>query len=769
MEVNPRLWQWHGLAAACGVDFPRIAYGTWSAKSRSRSRMNGQRRRWAITLLPGERAGAAAPAVRGRGLRARRPQACARPGGAAAAVNAIAADLRLRLAPRALPLGWLAAPALLGIGWLLPAEGFGLGVRLAGATACLLLPGALIARAFRLSGLAPAFVGSLAALFAAMAIMFAVHGSLWLAFALSCSARASARSRSRCGRRRPRVPLSSLGVGALGLVAGISLWWVAAFGGDAFFHIGRIRKLVDLGSISLRSLDEFRDGGLHPGYAFPLWHGFMALMTKLAGVDPAAAVLHAPTVLLPLSFVLVFEAGTILFRSRWGGLATVLLQFALLGLAPGPRRLADLARAGGERERMLLFPALLAVVFAYVREPSWAGLAAVAAAAGAIALTHPPHSALVVIVLAGFLVARALLARQDVGPLAAALAAVDRPSRRGRALAAADRAGDRRAQPVRRRASPRLRELPQRARRLRAAPLPAEAGALRPGGRRRGGRDRPPAARRLRTAAALGGVRARRDAGRVSPSLCCLRLPALRRRGLDLAGAEDRRLLAAGGSALVGGALVLARLLGAGRSAGRLAAGIALQHCVSRRLRAALPAGRRAPRRADLDRVLRRRRGRCSLAAFFGRRMPQVEGGPVARGRRRRALRPAGRGSRLLALVAARRGAARAAAEARRRACGSTCRAGDVVFSDPLTAYELGAFAPVYINAAPHVHVASTRANRPDRARARRQRFFQARRPALAAPRYGAALAARRPARGCCTSASRCRASTRLAVRSLPP
>src|SRR5205814_1680031 len=26
MEINPRLWQWHGLAAACGVDLPRIAY-----------------------------------------------------------------------------------------------------------------------------------------------------------------------------------------------------------------------------------------------------------------------------------------------------------------------------------------------------------------------------------------------------------------------------------------------------------------------------------------------------------------------------------------------------------------------------------------------------------------------------------------------------------------------------------------------------------------------------------------------------------------------
>jgi hypothetical protein len=342
-------------------------------------------------------------------------------------MSAIAADLRLRFAPRALPLGWLAAPALLGIGWLLPTTGPGLGVRLAGATACLLLPGALIARALRLPGLAPAFVASLAALFAGMAIMFAVHGSLWLAFAVMFAAGAFVIPFAR-RPTRPVIPLSSLGVAALGLAAGISLWSAASFGGDSFFHIGRIRKLVDFGSISLRSLDEFRDGGLHPGYAFPLWHGFMALMSKLAGVDPDAAVLHSPTVLLPLSFVLVYEAGTILFRSRWAGLATVLLQFALLGLAPGHGGSFVSLPLAADASRMLIFPALLAVFFAYVREPSWAGLAAIAAAAGALTLTHPPHAALVVIVLAGFLVARALLARQDVVPIALGLAAVIVPA-----------------------------------------------------------------------------------------------------------------------------------------------------------------------------------------------------------------------------------------------------------------------------------------------------------------------------------------------------
>ncbi len=72
-------------------------------------------------------------------------------------MSAVAADLQIRFARRSFPLAWLAAPAALGVSRLLPAEGLGLGLRLAAATACLILPGALVARALALDGLAPAF------------------------------------------------------------------------------------------------------------------------------------------------------------------------------------------------------------------------------------------------------------------------------------------------------------------------------------------------------------------------------------------------------------------------------------------------------------------------------------------------------------------------------------------------------------------------------------------------------------------------------------
>jgi carbamoylphosphate synthase large subunit len=55
MEVNPRLWQWHGLATATGVDLTRIAYLDLIGQPPAPVRMNGRPRRWAITLAPGER------------------------------------------------------------------------------------------------------------------------------------------------------------------------------------------------------------------------------------------------------------------------------------------------------------------------------------------------------------------------------------------------------------------------------------------------------------------------------------------------------------------------------------------------------------------------------------------------------------------------------------------------------------------------------------------------------------------------------------------
>ena len=649
-------------------------------------------------------------------------------------MSVITAELRLGRT-QVFPLAWwLAAPVLLGLSRLAPATGAGLGLRLAAATACLLLPGALIARALRLDGLAPAFVWSLAALFAGMALMFAVHGSIWLALAvLGAAGLADAPFALRDSPAR--VPAWSLGVLALGLAAGIALWWVAAFGGDSLFHLGRVRKLTDFGSISLRSLDEFRDGGLHPGYAFPLWHGFLALVSKLAGVDPDSVVLHGPTVLLPVSFLLTYESGLTLFRSRWAGLATLLASFAILGLAPGHGgSLVSLALAAN-LSRMLLLPALLALVFAYVRKPSAPLLASAAAAAGAMALTHPPHAALILIVLGGLLLARVLLDRRDLGPIAAALVAVAVPTG---AVALWLR--------------PIVRETaahdPGRAELRRAfANYPRELDVfglhsyrLKPELFTRGGAIAVAALvllplaifarRRLWAALVLGGMLAA-----LAVSLLTFVFPHL---ADAISISQARRLVGFSPRAFVlaGGALVLARLLGLLVLPAALAAGIVLQWRVPGDFGFPYRHAHGGP--AWLTWLAFGAAGIALLAgALAGRRLPQLE--------RDGSLATAA--VALFVLPVAIHGYSAWSAPRTSfaplppklvRALKERLPQRAVVFTDPQTGYQLVASLPVYVNSTPTVHSSSTRANHPTRRARDAARFFQDGGPLSLVRSYGA-------------------------------
>ena len=648
-------------------------------------------------------------------------------------MSAITAELRLGRA-RMLPLAWwLAAPALLGLSRLAPSTGVGLGFRLIAAAACLLIPGALIARALGLEGAAPAFVWSLAALFAGMAVMFAVHGSIWLAAAIMAGAGLAAAPFAFRGRAL-RVSTWSLAVLALGLAAGIALWWVASFGGDSFFHLGRVRKLVDFGSISLRSLDEYRDGGLHPGYAFPLFHGFLALISKLAGVDPDAVVLHGPTALLPLSFLVTYESGVALFRSRWAGLATMLASFALLGLAPGHGGSLVSLPLAANASRMLILPALLALVFAYVREPSWPLLASVAAAAGAMTLTHPPHSALVLIVLGGFLVARALLVRRDVVSIGVALLAIAVPTG-AVALWLRPLLHETAAH------NPGAKEL-----RHAFASYPTELDVfglhsyrLKPELFGRGGAIAIAALvllplavfarRRLWAALALGGMLAA-----LSASLLTFVFPHL----ADVVSiSQARRLVGFSPRAFVlaGAALVLARLLGPLVLPAALAAGIALQLTVPGNFGSPYRPGDGSP--GWLTWVCFAAAGTALLVAALIRRLPQLErDGPLAAAAVALFLLPiAVHGySHWSPAATARQPLTASLVHALRERVSERA----VVFSDPQTAYELVAALPVYVNATPAVHSSDTRANHPGRRDREAERFFRDGGPLSVLRRYRA-------------------------------
>ena len=615
---------------------------------------------------------------------------------------------------------WLLAPAVLALSRLLPAEGVGLGIRLGAATLCLLIPGALVGRVLGVRGLAGALAWTMAAIFVATAMMFAVHSSLWLVLALLLATALVAAPFA--ARRRGEVSVWAVGMLALGLVAGISLWWVSRYDGDAFFHLARVQKLLSLHDLSLRSLDEFRDGGLHPGYAFPLWHVAVAVISKLAGVGAPAVFLHLPTVLLPLSFVLVYEAGTALFASRWAGVATSLAEFSLLGLASGTGGGYTSLALPATASRTLLLPALLALVFMYVREPSGAGLASIVAASTAMTLVHPSYSVLVAIGLVGFLLARALLDRRhDVRHIGAALAAIVVPA--GLVVAwllpiVRETASHNPSGVELNRAFVSYGnelEILGRHSYLLAPELYGRAGAI------------AVAAllllplavfahRRLWAAFVLGAMLA---------TFAVTLLPFVFPHFADaISLSQARRIIGFSPRpyVLVGGALVLAGFLRLALLPVALAAGIALQ--------LAYPGDFGSPYRlvhgpsGVLTWVVFGATVAALLAAaLFGRRIPQVQGSPlvaaaamalflipvVVHGYSHWTVAPKSRVALPRELVAAvRREVPR----------------GDVVFSDPLTAYELSGFAPVYINAAPTTHVADTRANRPAARVRQAQRFF---------------------------------------------
>src|SRR5581483_469487 len=299
--------------------------------------------------------------------------------------------------------------------------GMTLWLQLAFASLVLLLPGALVARALGQRGAAATLAWSVGVVAVALAITFAVHASLTLALVLVLAAGAVAlpfqrRPRSFDARVPGAIVLAGLGLG-------IALWSLEGIvRGDALFHLGRMRKLLDFGDLSLRSVDEFKDGGLHPGYAFPLWHGWLALVARVAGVDPTSVVLHESSLLVPLALVLAYEMGRVVFRSAPLGVATMLAQVGLIALAPGSGGAYTALEQPGTAARQLLVPAVIALFFRFVRAPSWPLAVTLAAAGMDLAFVHPTYALFLAIPLAGYAVVRALTAgdvRKSLGALLA--------------------------------------------------------------------------------------------------------------------------------------------------------------------------------------------------------------------------------------------------------------------------------------------------------------------------------------------------------------
>ncbi|MGH3113435.1 MAG: hypothetical protein ACRDOP_08210, partial [Gaiellaceae bacterium] len=156
---------------------------------------------------------------------------------------------------------------------------------LAVATALVLAPGWLVARTLGVRSFSASIGWSLALVFGALAVTFAFGSTLTMTVALLIAA-AVVSVAIRFTRGWPAaasVPSRAWAFG-WGALVGILLWWVApTVQGDGLFHLARARKLLELDDLSLDRVSEFADGSLHPGYAFPLWHGYLALIARVSG------------------------------------------------------------------------------------------------------------------------------------------------------------------------------------------------------------------------------------------------------------------------------------------------------------------------------------------------------------------------------------------------------------------------------------------------------------------------------------------------------
>ncbi len=746
MEVNPRLWQWHGLAAACGVDLTRIAYQDLIGDPPPPATMNGRAGagRSPSSRASGPRRSArptstrSSPATTSSRRSSRRPVCCdelarrrlasARaacasrwPGSRLRRCSASRGCCRRRLRPR--PDG--SSPRR-------PACCSRAGGNLRALT------GGLVAGPRLEPGGAVRRDGD----------MFAVHGSIWLPFAHG------RRGRARSPLASPRRPAPRLALGHRWLLSSACRRDLALVGRGLRRRLvlpprpdpEARRPRIALAALA-RRVPRRRAAPRDTRSRSGTWVHGARRRGSPGSIRPPGRAARPGRSLLPLSLRARLRGGDDPLPLDAGrGSRRVLLQFAL----PRASLRATAARfvfAGASRRtpasRMLLLPALLAAVFAYVRAPvvGGAGPTDRQPQAGALTLTHPPHAALVVVVLSGFLVARALLVRRDLVPLAAALAAVIVPAG---AVAlwllpvVRETAAHNPGTGELHRAFPNYRneidvfglhryrlkpELFGRAGIVSVAALALLPFAVF-------------ARRRLWAAFALGGMLAA-----FAVSLIAFVFPhfadavslsqARRIVGFSPAGdrARRRRLRSRQAARRL-------RPAGRPRCRDRAAAG------VPRRLRAAVPPHAGSACLADLVGVRRRRcrpgrrRGRGRLAATRTERPVGGAGG--------RALRPAGRGARLRTGARApvrREPLPPALVQALRARIPNRA----VVFSDALTAYQLAAALPVYVNATPPIHSERHEGEPSGGARPRRDSLLPPRRPDLRAAPLQSRLAARRP------------------------
>ncbi len=198
-------------------------------------------------------------------------------------------------------------------------------------------------------------------------------------------------------------PAAVAATATLAMAAVASRWQPPYLTGDAFFHAGRVRKLLDLPELSFSGVSAYHHGTVHAGYAFPLLHAVQAVAIRLAGLEPSAAYLDLVAVSAALIPITVFAAGRSVGGQTVGACAAAIAVWDVTG--GGGRALVAIEQPGAF-VFVLLFPAAVYLIAELHRTPDDRRVAAaICGSVLVVALIHPTYALVLLAVLAAAVVA----------------------------------------------------------------------------------------------------------------------------------------------------------------------------------------------------------------------------------------------------------------------------------------------------------------------------------------------------------------------------
>ncbi len=112
----------------------------------------------------------------------------------------------------------------------------------------------------------------------------------FIAIAILLLACARVRERRRGHAKRGSDAFSGWTLAAIALVSLAALGLRTRMAFDTLFHVGMVRRIAELGSPTFENLDRVVGSGINPAYALPTWQAGMAAVTRITGLDAATVV-----------------------------------------------------------------------------------------------------------------------------------------------------------------------------------------------------------------------------------------------------------------------------------------------------------------------------------------------------------------------------------------------------------------------------------------------------------------------------------------------